>query len=206
MRRACLFSFYDKDGIVDDYIVYFLKELSKHAERIIFFSNGKLDDEQKAKILPITEEIKIRPNEGFDVMAYKEGLQLLDYDWGHQFDEVLMVNDTCFGPLFPFSELFGEMAKRDCDFWGVTAHQEMTPNPLTGKGVLPYHLNANFIAVRDKMLHSKEFRDYWEALNPAADYISAILSHEAFFTQKFSNLGFKSSCYIDAKNMEHTTH
>lgn len=72
MRRACLFSFYDKDGIVDDYIVYFLKELSKHAERIIFFSNGKLDDEQKAKILPITEEIKIRPNEGFDVMAYKE--------------------------------------------------------------------------------------------------------------------------------------
>lgn len=110
-----------------------------------------------------------------------------------------MVNDTCFGPLFPFSELFGEMAKRDCDFWGVTAHQEMTPNPLTGKGVLPYHLNANFIAVRDKMLHSKEFRDYWEALNPAADYISAILSHEAFFTQKFSNLGFKSSCYIDAK-------
>jgi rhamnosyltransferase len=111
-----------------------------------------------------------------------------------------MVNHTCYGPLFPFSELFGEMEKRDCDFWGVTAHKEMTPNPFTGTGVLPYHLNANFIVVRSTLLRSIAFRSYWDALQPARDYTSAVLGHEAFFTKTFSDLGYKSECYIDANN------
>lgn len=199
MRRACIFSFFDKDGIVDDYVLFLLKSLRGHVDRLIFFSNGPLDEVQIGKIRKITDEITIRPNEGFDAMAYKQGLQLIDYDSKHQFDEVLMVNDTCYGPLFPFSEMFDEMEKRDCDFWGVTAHMEMVPNPFTFEGILPYHLNANFIAVRDRMLHSKEFRDYWEELRPATEYISAILSHEAFFTQKFSEMAFKACCYIDTR-------
>ncbi len=27
MRRVCLFSFYDEQGVVDDYVIFFLKEL-----------------------------------------------------------------------------------------------------------------------------------------------------------------------------------
>ena len=42
MRRLCIFSFYDGQGIVDDYVVYFLNELGKHVEKIIFYSNGPL--------------------------------------------------------------------------------------------------------------------------------------------------------------------
>ena len=42
MRRLCIFSFYDGDGIVDDYVYYFLKEMERHVERILFYSNGPL--------------------------------------------------------------------------------------------------------------------------------------------------------------------
>ena len=63
------------------------------------------------------------------MLAYKEGLERIDYNSQDLYDEVLLVNQTCYGPVFPFSELFGEMEKRDCDFWGVSAHAEMTPEP-----------------------------------------------------------------------------
>ncbi len=168
MRRICLFSFYDARGIVDEYVIFFLRELGEFVERTIFFSNGPLSKQSEIALSGLVQEIVIRPNEGFDVQAYKEGLQRIDFGESGAWDEVLMVNHTCYGPMFPFSELFTEMQGRTCDFWGVTAHMALTPNPFTGEGTLPYHLNSNFIAVRQPMLQSKSFRQYLERLQGSA--------------------------------------
>ncbi|TCK42744.1 rhamnosyltransferase [Paraburkholderia sp. BL8N3] len=199
MRRLCIFSFYDENGIVDDYVVFFLKELGKFVEKTILYSNGPLSRDSEIALRGVVAEIILRPNEGFDVLAYKEGLEKIKFDRLGLYDEVLMVNHTCFGPLFPFSELFEEMESRACDFWGITAHMEMTPNPLTGTGTLPYHLNANFIAVRRDMLQSKTFRQYWDQIAPRVTYEEAILSHEARFTEYFTNLGYQCETYIDCR-------
>jgi rhamnosyltransferase len=197
MRRLCIFSFYDADGIVDDYVVHFLREMGRHVERILFYSNGPLTREAEVALRGLVHEVIIRPNEGFDILPYKEGLQRIDFDSEGQYDEVLMVNHTCYGPIFPFDELFGEMAQRPCDFWGVTAHMEMTPNPFTGTGTLPYHLNSNFIAVRKDMLRSRSFRAYWENLGGSLTYETAVQSHETVFTQYFTKLGYVCGCYLD---------
>ena len=111
-------------------------ELSEFAETIIFFSNGPLSRDSEIKLQRVVDDVVLRPNVGFDVSAYKEGLERIDYNGEGLYDEVLLVNHTCYGPVFPFSELFEEMEGRDCDFWGVSAHAEMTPNPLTGVGTL----------------------------------------------------------------------
>jgi rhamnosyltransferase len=197
MRRLCIFSFYDPQGTVDDYVVHFLKELGRFTESIIFYANGELHPESRRSIEGIVSEVVIRPNSGFDVLAYKEGLAKINFDRSRQYDEVLMVNHTCYGPIFPFAELFHEMEARQCDFWGVTAHKELTPNPFTGQGTLPFHLNANFIAVRSPMLHSREFRKYWKAITGRDTYESAILEHEAVFTEHFVRLGYKCDSYLD---------
>ena len=199
MHRICLFSFYDEQGVVDDYVLYFLKELGKFVEKTLFISNGPLSKDSEAALQGLVSEVSLRPNTGFDVLAYKEGLEKIDFDREGQYDEVLMVNHTCFGPIFPFAELFEEMEKRQCDFWGVTAHMEMTPNPFTGTGTLPYHLNTNFVAVRSSMLRSLSFRQYWENLEEQATYETAIMSHEAVFTEYFTKLGYRCESYLDCK-------
>jgi hypothetical protein len=192
LRRICIFSFYDPHGVVDNYVIFFLRKLGEFAETIIFYSNGPLSRDSENKLRGAVDDVILRPNIGFDVLAYKEGLERIDYNREGLYDEVLMVNHKCYGPVFPFSELFEEMESRDCDFWGVSAHAEMTPNPLTGVGTLPYHLNANFIAVRAEMLRSLSFREYWDNISVGASYEEAIMSHEALFTQHFTNLGVQS--------------
>lgn len=196
MRRLCIFSFYDPHGIVDDYVIHFLEKLSRFTDKILFVTNGDLPEESAARLAGVVSEIVVRPNTGFDVLAYKEGLARARL--GRGYDEVLLVNHTCYGPIFPFDELFGEMEKRDCDFWGVTAHKEITPNPLTGKGTLAYHLNSNFIAIRSRMLRAGAFRRYWKAIQGKATYEAAILEHESVFTDHFRRLGFVCECYLDA--------
>jgi len=199
LRRLCVFSFYDAQGIVDDYVVYFLRELGRFVETILFYSNGPLSPEAEIALRGLVNEVIVRPNEGFDVLAYKEGLERIGFDRDGLYDEVLMVNHTCYGPVYPFSELFTAMDARSCDFWGVTAHLEMTPNPLTGTGRLPYHLNTNFVVVRRKMLQSKAFKQYWDAITGGATYEAAILGHEAVFTEHFTQLGFVCETYLDCR-------
>ena len=198
-RRLCVFSFYDERGIVDDYVVYFLKELGRFTERIVLLSNGPLSKQGEAALQGVVSEIVLRPNEGFDVLAYKQGLFAIDFDREGLYDEVLMVNHTCYGPVYPFAELFAAMDARACDFWGVTAHMAMTPNPFTGEGTLPYHLNTNFIAVRKGMLQSRSFQQYWADLEGKSNYEDAILSHEAVFTEHFQALGYVCATYLDCE-------
>ena len=38
MKRAVVFAHYDKDNIVDDYVIYYIKALKEIAETIIFVS------------------------------------------------------------------------------------------------------------------------------------------------------------------------
>jgi lipopolysaccharide biosynthesis protein len=200
VRRFCIFFFYDAQGIVDDYIVYFLQKLGEFADGIVFYSNGPLSRDSEIKLQGVVDDVVIRSNVGFDVSAYKEGLERIEYNREGLYDEVLLVNYTCYGPVYPFSELFEEMESRDCDFWGVSAHAEMTPNPLTGVGTIPYHLNANFIAVRAGMLGSLSFRQYWDTIGVPSSYVEAIMSHEARFTEHFTKLGYKASCYLNKRS------
>lgn len=204
VRRLCIFSFHDTQGIVDDYVIYFLKEIEQHVERILFYSNGPLTEASIGALQGIAHEVLIRPQGGLDVLTYKAGLEHIAFNDDHFYDEVLMVNHTCYGPIYPFAELFDAMKKRDCDFWGVTAHIGMANTPATEIGGTSYYIHTNFMAVRSKMLSSPAFRDYWNALTAHPGHEEAISGHEIRFTEHFTALGFKGDTYLDCR--KYSTH
>ena len=57
----------DKDGIVDDYIIYMLNALRQNASEIVAVVNGTLENKSKDKLLSITNNVIERENKGFDV-------------------------------------------------------------------------------------------------------------------------------------------
>lgn len=65
-KRLAIYFFYDKDGIVDRYIQYFLKDLRDNLDYLLIVSNGKLNSEGKI-ILEKYGEVLERENKGFDV-------------------------------------------------------------------------------------------------------------------------------------------
>ena len=204
VRRLCIFSFQDARGVVDDYVTYFLKEIGRHVERTLFYSNGPLDEASIEALRGIAHEVIIRPNEDPDVLAYKDGLERISFNEDQAYDEVLMVNHTCYGPIYPFAELFGAMEERECDFWGITSHLEAAPDPINGTGRLPYYINTNFMAVRSRMLNSPAFREYWGSLSVESGHEEAIKEHETRFTEFFTVLGFKGDTYLDCR--KYSTH
>nr|WP_268932588.1 rhamnan synthesis F family protein [Microbacterium paulum] len=163
--------------------------MREHASRVLVVVNGALTDEGRAKLEPVSDEILVRENVGFDIWAHKEALEHVGEGIA-EFDEVVLTNDTWFGPVRPFGPVFDRMDARDVHFWGMTDHAREEPNPFTGKGVLPYHLQSFWIAVRREMFLSEAWREYWRDLPQMPSYFDAVLKHEALFTERFSDAGF----------------
>ncbi|WP_213712484.1 rhamnan synthesis F family protein [Cedecea lapagei] len=198
MRRIAFYLFYDENGEVDDYIPVKLSALQEFVKDIIVISNSKMTAAGRAKLEGIGAKVICRENVGFDVWGYKEGIESVGYDrLAKDYDEAILLNYTFFAPIFPFSELFDEMSERECDFWGISEHDEMVPNPFTGVGILPRHIQSHFIAIRKKMLGSLEFKKYWQDMPMIKSYTDSVLRHESRFTNHFESMGFVSSVYIN---------
>ena len=203
VKRLIIYFMYDKDGVIDDYVPYMLRELKKNATEILFVCNGKLTAEGRAKVQEITPKILVREHEGFEVWAYKTGLEYYGWEKITSFDEVIMMNFTIMGPVYPLEEMFTTMDKKDLDFWGITKFHEYKEGDPFGTipyGYIPEHIQSHFIAVRKDMLNSLEFQTYWEKMGMIHDYREAVGCHEAIFTKKFADAGFGWDVYADLED------
>lgn len=180
-----------------------LNAIKPFAETIVFVSNGNLSISSKNELGSVVSHIIERENRGFDVWAYKEALEYITPQELQKYDELLMMNHTIMGPVFPFSEVFTEMERRDIDFWGLTAYHEL-PDFRVKKcryGHIPYHIQSHFIAVRKKMFSSDAFREYWNKLPKISSYQDSVYLHEAVFTKHFADLGYKFSVFADPQDL-----
>lgn len=197
MNRIGIYFFYDKDGIVDDYVPYFLKKLKPFCSRLVVVASGKLTVSGRKKLESFSDKLIIRPNQGFDSWAYKDAIEDCGYDSLKKYDELLLCNFTFFGPIYPLSELFSSMEKKECDFWGINRHPPLAAEHA-GVRVIE-HIQSHFIVFRNKILTDTNFEKYWKTLKPVNSYDEAIAHHELRCTRFFEDLGYKSADYLDYK-------
>ncbi len=204
MKRAAIFFFYDKEGIVDSYIDNLLKDIKNNVDFLVAVVNGKLQQEGKQDLKKHADVVLQRENKGFDVEAYKHGIEYLNNETENKWDEVVMFNFTCFGPVYPFVEMFNNMSEKKLDFWGITKHYGMDEDPYhrCRYGCIPEHIQSSFIVVRKSLYNSKDFKKYWENMTAITDYVDAIVNHEAVFTKHFNDLGYKSDVYVQTDDLK----
>ena len=188
-RRIVIYMFFDPQGRVDDYVTYKLRALREHSERIVVIVNGTVDEAGRDALESVADDVWERENVGFDVGAYREAQERLGWDALGEYDELLLVNYTFYGPIYPFGEVFERMDARDIDFWGLTDHEAFTHDD--GRQVVP-HLQSHWFAVRGRMLRSPEYRDYWTSMPEITSYQASIDLHEQRFTSHFEERGFTS--------------
>ncbi|WP_455133364.1 rhamnan synthesis F family protein [Microbacterium aurum] len=187
--RLLIYVVYDRRGDVEEYIPYALTALRAQCQRIVVVVNGKLTDAGRSVLEKVSDEIVVRENRGYDIWGYKAGLDAVGDDL-LDFDEVILANDTWFGPIRPFAPVFEQMDAASLHFWGLTDHVRVEPNPFTGGDYLPYHLQSYWFAARRTLFESAQWRDYWRDLPALDSYADAVVKHEATFTELLTSWGF----------------
>ena len=203
-KRLGIFFFFDAQGVVDSYVEALLADMVKNLSELVIVVNGEVTAKSYAKLSAFTDNIILRENKGLDAWAYKTALESYGWDRLVEFDEVVLFNATIMGPVYPFEEMFTEMAGRDIDFWGITWFHKVPYDPFghAAEGYLPRHLQSHFHAYRRSLVSSKAFQDYWDNLPQMSSYEDSVGLHEAPFTQRFERLGFTSDVYVNTEDLE----
>ena len=195
MNRLAIYATYTAGEVNTDYIEYMIEKLSEISD-VFLVSNCSLADKDKKKYSKAVAIFE-RQDEGYDVGAYSYALGILEEEGKlNEYNELILLNDSIFGPIFQLSEVFFEMNSKspDADFWGIT--KRGISNFDGGIEIYPEHLQLYFFVIRDRLLHSGHFRDYMKKIPyQITDFRSAILNYEFLFTDYFRNLGYKYDTY-----------
>lgn len=207
MKRAGIYFFFDAQGIIDECVEVYLRGLRPCFERLLVVCGGALPGAARARLESVADEVLVRENEGFDVGAYKAGLEHIGWAELARYDEVALMNDTYYGPVYPFQEMFGAMALRTLDFWGVTMRHgcSLDSGRKSAYGHVPAHLRACFLVIRRSLLTSGAYRRFWDAMPIIRSREDAFRQYEAIFTKKFNDLGFQSAAYVDTSDLVDVT-
>ena len=192
-QRLGIYCFYDKYGHAASFIKTFLDDLMNNLDDLVVVVNGQLSDQARQLFSEYTKMIIVRENKGLDVAAYKQAILTLGWEELESYDEVICLNDTVMGPVYPFREMFACMDRKDVDFWGITAYAGETVD----KEQIPTHLQAYWHAYRRSLVSSPAFHEYWETMPLWKDYAEVTRKHEMTFTKHFADLGFTWASYID---------
>ena len=164
VNRFAIYVYWDPQGILRDYALYFVRELKKNCSRVVFIANGFLSSQAKKTLLEEGIEVHTRKNFGYDFYAYKFGLDILSPSL-QECDELILSNSSVYGPFIPFEKILTKMDDLRLDFWGISSWKG---DPW------PTHIQSYFLAFRNKILVSEHFTSYWNNLPPIKNRQEAI--------------------------------
>ena len=200
MKRICIYVTYDFENIVDGYIGYMLQELRKSVDYLAVVCNYREIAKGIGNIRPYADKIYYRENIGFDAGAYKDVLcRYIGWDAVCRYNEILLVNDSFYGPLYSFENIFSAMEKEDADYWGLTR----APAGVLADGfVYESHIQSYFMAFRQNLVKSQYFQKFWENMEYAKTLTQTVIHFEIGLNQYLAGLGYKSRALTDGYSFD----
>ncbi len=193
MDRVCVFAHYDINNIIQDYVVYYLSQLKKICKTLIFVSDSNIDSKEIEKISKYIDKCIIGRHEEYDFGSYKRGYQyakenaLLD-----DIEELVFVNDSCYGPLFSIENVFNKMSLLDVDFWGINANSrgiEYCNEKLVQNNKV--HVQSFFIVLKSTIFKSEYFYNFINSVKKEKDKVDVVINYELGLSHNLIKQGFK---------------
>ncbi len=185
--KVAVFAHYDRDGCVDDFVMHYLRALARAGYAVVFVSNApRLAGPALDRVLALSALVLHRRNVGYDFGAYKDGLAALGELT--RFAQVVLANDSVYGPLFDLDKTLGRCDDR-ADVWGITDSREGC-----------YHLQSYFLLFRHRALANPRLAAFWGSIRPVQSRQWIIRRYEIGLTQAMLRAGLRCAalCPHDA--------
>lgn len=215
VRRACLVAGFDVDGVVDDYVVAYVRELSRFAD-VYYLADCILTAHELDKLAPFTAGSWARPHGRYDFGSYSIlASELVGWDVLEQYDEVIFANDSAY-LLRPLDEVFERMNATACDWWGLQltsrhfegvgpdreplrldAVKETIPEAVWHYDEFP-HIGSYFLAMRRRVLSDLGFRRRLEQVTRQSLKHMIVYKYETGLTYYLWGQGYEFSTFVDA--------
>lgn len=218
-KRITLFAAYDPDGIIDESVRIFVKELSKHSD-VYFLSDSNLQNSELIKITPHVKGAWGIRHEEYDFGSY---MRLAKYFVGwetiEKYDELLFVNDSSY-LISSLEPIFNKMDKKNISWWGMQATKgtyatkDKESNCFKNKIPLDevkdkllknyfkedqfdFHIGSYFLVFRKDIIQDKNFQNFVNKISRQKNKKNLILKYEIGLTTYLLSHGYDFDTYMD---------
>ena len=176
-KRLFLFAAYDKDGIIDESMVYYLRNLSMYGDIIVCMDNKFNKHEiKKLKMHPLS--VFITRHKEYDFGSYKRAFKYArDHDLLKNYEYVYLVNDSVFGPMIGLSKLIHKMERVPKDAVGLVESKHKTHK----------FMESWFVRLSKKIFLSPWFDEFLSSVKKEPDKATITIKYEHGLTNLIQN-------------------
>lgn len=193
-RRVAFFAHYDPDGVIADYVVHYVACLfAAGVDEVYFASDSNVSGRELAKLPAGTKVVCTSRHGEYDFGSWKRCLIACQQENGidglSRFTDLILCNDSCYGPLFSLRPMFNAMDQRECDFWGITQVE-------SSGGYYP----SFFLVMRRRILDDPDFIGFLKRVGSFTDKRLYCEQYEMGICRLLEGKGYKGDCYLTQYN------
>ncbi|MDE9451488.1 CDP-glycerol glycerophosphotransferase family protein [Aliiroseovarius sp. Z3] len=223
-RRICLFAAYDPDGLVDETVVTYLRDLSKFAD-VYYLADCQIAPQELTKLDGLVKGAWARQHGKYDIGSYSIlARDLVGWDVVETYDELILANDSCY-LVHSLQETFEKMSKRPCAWWSLqatkgmisTMHQNKIPEgaPIPISEIKEQHLTdfendatydfllgSYFWAFRKDVINDPGFRRILDTVEKEENKLNIIRKYEIGITRFLIGKGYEFDTLVGSVSKE----
>lgn len=180
MKNLLLYLSSGQKNELDAYIVYQIEKLRLTFSDCIFISEKEISQQVQEELMT-QQFIRLEDKGMSDLQAWAKVIKDLGFEKLASFESITLMNDSTFGPITSFQEVFEKMQGRENDFWGLSNLRK--ENNLAE--IQPYYLTF-----KKSIINSEAFRNFW-----TTDFSQEMTSY-------FEKAGFRSDVLFDTKGAD----
>jgi len=143
MHDVCLFAHFDQDDKIDDYVLWYLRNISDLNFSIVFISAARLSSSDVERLGAYCCDVILRENGGLDFGSWSAGFA----KHGSAIDgRLLLANDSVYGPIGSLAAAVGRLTRERADYYGLVESVEVAP-----------HLQSWFLLFEPWVVKNEEF-------------------------------------------------
>ena len=186
-RRVAVFASYSGDGMLPPQVQPYLEGLRPFVDRIVVVCDNPIGPVRRAALAGLADHIIAERHGEYDFGSYKRGVAWArQAGWLDEADDLILCNDSCFGPVGSFASMFKRMDARHLDFWGATDSREFHP-----------HLQSFFVVLGWHVFHSTAFREFLDGVTKQPNVQQVIMKYEIGLTQTLDKAGFRWGAMVE---------
>ena len=179
-NKVCLLAGFDKNNIIQDYVVFLVQELSKISD-VYYFADGNMSQKELSKISAYTKYAQSSSHCGKDFGSWQFLIHYIGWKELEKYDEMIICNDSIYGPMTDMEDIFEFMELKNYDFWGLTENYHSN-----------YHLDSYFMVFNQNIIKNCKFQEFWKNITPEI----GDENYETVLTPFLTELGFIGNSYI----------
>ncbi|WP_318469411.1 rhamnan synthesis F family protein [Photobacterium leiognathi] len=193
MKHLAIFAGFNQDNILTDDTFFYISELSKFYDVIVVFDNA-LNNNDLVKLNEICLTVIAKRHGLYDFGSYKIGIDYAKKNINiEEYSSILIANDSVFMVGKDIKKVVNQYNPNgNIDFWGVYYN---TMERYLGGDYHP-HIQSYFVIFGSKIIRSKSFYEFFDAIKKEKSKIDIINKYEIGMTKFFLKRGFTCSSLI----------